>query len=192
MSVVVARVILVLLVGLALAFVPGAGARPAHAAGVVPQHGIFVVNKTLAGVGLGYTQAQVKQHWGSRYTLCTAIPLCSPKEPVWLFLPPIGEPLGVGVRFRNGKTVAVFTLGTPGVNPLSAGGLGGWKTAQGLSMFDPVTAIYSLYPAAAISTQCLSYAALSMRAGGVTSSFYVSSGTVYGFALTAQNEPICA
>ena len=120
------------------------------------------------------------------------MPLCSAKAPVWLFLPPIGEPLGVGVRFRNGKTVAVFTLGTPGVNPLSAGGLGGWKTAQGLSMFDPVTAIYSLYPAAAISTQCLSYDALSMREGAVTSSFYISSGTVYGFALTAPNEPICA
>ncbi len=181
-----------LLVGLAFAFAPEAGARSTHAAGVVPQHGIFVVDKTLAGVGLGYTQAQVKQHWGSQYTLCTALPLCSAKAPVWLFLPPIGEPLGVGVRFRNGKTVAVFTLGTPGVNPLSTGGLGGWKTKEGLSMFDPVSAIYSLYPAAAISTSCVLYEALSMRAGGVTSSFYISSGTVYGFALTASHEPICA
>ena len=181
-----------LLVVLALVFVPGAGALPAHAVGVVPQHGIFVVEKTLAGVGLGYTQAQVKQRWGSLYTLCTTKPLCSTTQPVWLFIPPIGEPLGVGVRFRNGKTVAVFTLGTPGVNPLSSGGLGGWKTAQGLSMFDPVTTIYTDYPAATISTQCVLYNALSMRAGNVTSSFYISSGTVYGFALTAANEPICA
>jgi hypothetical protein len=181
-----------LLVVLALVFVPGAGARPAHAAGVVPQHGIFVVEKTLGGVGLGYTQAQVKQHWGSQYTLCTSKPLCSAKAPVWIFVPPIGEPLGVGVRFRNGKTAAVFTLGTPGVNTLSAGGLGGWKTKEGLSMFDPVTTIYSDYPAATISTQCVLYNALSMRAGNVTSSFYISSGTVYGFALTAANEPICA
>jgi len=181
-----------LLVGLGLAFVPGAGARPEYAAGVVPQHGVFVVGKTLASVGLGYTQAQVKQHWGSQYTLCTAKPLCSSKAPVWLFIPQIGEPLGVGVRFRNGKTVAVFTLGTPGVNPLSSGGLGGWRTHEGLSMFDPVSTIYSDYPAATISTQCILYEALSMRAGNVTSSFYISSGTVYGFALTAGNEPVCA
>lgn len=181
----------ILLVALAVTCAPEAGARPGRAAGVIPQHGIFVVGKTLAGVGLGYTQAQVKQRWGSLYTLCTAKPLCTLAAPVWLFLPPIGEPLGVGVRFRNGKTVAVFTLGTPGVNPLSSGGLGGWKTNGGLGMFDPVTTIYSLYPAAAISTQCILYNALSMRAGNVTSSFYISSGTVYGFALTAPHEPIC-
>jgi len=189
---VVAKAVSVLLVGLTLAFVPAASARPEHTAGVVPQHGVFVVGKTLASVGLGYTQAQVKQHWGSQYRLCTAKPLCTLKAPVWFFLPPIGEPLGVGVRFRNGKTVAIFTLGTPGVNPLSAGGRGGWKTAEGLSMFDPVSTIYSEYPAATISTQCVLYNALSMRAGNVTSSFYISSGTVYGFALTAGNEPVCA
>ena len=58
-------------------------------------------------------------------------------------------------------------------------------------MFDSPSAIYSLYPAATISTNCIFYGALSMRQGGVTSSFYLSSGTVYGFALTAAGEPIC-
>src|SRR5438034_67356 len=80
-----------------------AQAQPARASGVIPQHGVFVVGKTLAGVGLGYTQAQVKAHWGAGYTVCTAKPQCSPTGSVWLFVPRVGEPLGVGVRFRNGK-----------------------------------------------------------------------------------------
>ena len=188
---VVARVLALLFVALAVTLVSEAQAQPARASGVIPQHGVFVVGKTLAGVGLGYTQAQVKAHSGAGYTVCTAKPQCSPTGSVWLFVPRVGEPLGVGVRFRNGKTVAVFTLGTPGVNPISAGGGGGWKTAEGLGMFDSPSAIYSLYPAATISTNCIFYGALSMRQGGVTSSFYLSSGTVYGFALTAAGEPIC-
>jgi len=112
-------------------------------------------------------------------------------QPVWLFEYHTGEPLGVAVRFRNGKTVFVFTLGAVGVNPLSAGSGGGWKTAEGLHITDPVSNIYSFYSAATISTQCVFYGAISMRQGDIISSFYTSSGTVYGFALTARGEPIC-
>jgi hypothetical protein len=165
-------------------------AGPANA-GVIPQHGVFIVGKSIAGVGLGFTQAQVKAHWGSGYTICTAKPLCSTTQPVWLFEYQIGEPLGVAVRFRNGKTVSVFTLGAVGVQPLSAGGGGGWKTAQGLHITDPVSNIYSFYSGATIQTNCILYGAISMKSDGVTSSFYTSSGTIYGFALTAPGEPIC-
>jgi len=175
----------------ALVLASGAAAHSAHAAGTIPQRGVFVVGKTLAGVGLDYTQAQVKAHWGQGYTVCTAKPLCSAAQPVWLFEYRIGEPLGVAVRFRNGRTVSVFTLGAVGVNPLSAGGGGGWKTAEGLHITDPVSNIYSFYSAATIDTQCLFYGAISMRKGNVISSFYTASGTVYGFALTATGEPIC-
>jgi len=179
-----------------LLFVPAVAAAsvvlagPANA-GVIPQHGVFVVGKTIAGVGLGFTQAQVKAHWGSGYTLCTAKPLYSAAQPVWLYEYAIGEPLGVAVRFRAGKTVSVFTLGAVGVQPLSAGGGGGWKTAQGLHITDPVSNIYSFYSAATIQTNCILYGAISMKVDGVTSSFYTSSGTIYGFALSARGEPIC-
>jgi hypothetical protein len=170
---------------------PAASAHPLGALGTIPQRGVFVVGKTLAGVGLGYSQAQVKAHWGAGYTVCTARPLCSGAQPVWLFEYTIGEPLGVAVRFRGGKTVSVFTLGAVGVNPLSAGGGGGWKTADGLHITDPVSNIYSLYSTATIETQCVFYGALSLRQGKVISSFYTASGTVYGFALTETGEPIC-
>lgn len=166
-------------------------AGTARAAGVIPQHGVFVVGKTIAGVGLGFTEAQVKAHWGSGYSVCTAKPLCSAAQPVWLYEYQLGEPLGVAVRFRDGKSASVFTLGAVGVQPLSAGGGGGWKTAEGLHITDPISDIYSFYAAATIQTNCLFYGAISMRQHGVTSSFYTASGTVYGFALTAPGEPIC-
>jgi hypothetical protein len=169
----------------------GLPAQAAHASGAIPQHGVFIVGKTLAGVGLGYTQAQVKAHWGAGYTVCTARPLCTATQPVWLYEYRVGEPLGVAVRFKNGKTVSVFTLGAVGVQPLSAGGGGGWKTAEGLRITDPISNIFSFYGAATINTNCAFYGAISMREGGVTSSFYTASGTVYGFALTAVGEPIC-
>lgn len=177
---------------LALAFSSLANARPLRATGTVPQHGIFVVGKTLGGVGLGWTKAQVEKRWGLDPKICTSAPSCSKSQPVWLYVSTVGEPLGAGVRFRDGKTASVFTLGTPGVNSLSAGGGGGWKTPQGLSFFDPISEIYSLYPQATIDTTCNSYSAISMKQDGITSSFYTSSGTVYGFALNAPREPICA
>jgi hypothetical protein len=185
------RALLLLIVVSALVSAPAAAARPAAATGVIPQQGVFVVGKTLAGVGLGFTMAQVKAHWGAGYTLCTAKPLCSATQPVWLFEYHVGEPLGVAVRFRDGKTVSVFTLGAVGVQPLSAGGGGGWKTAQGLHITDPVSDIFSFYSGATIDTNCLFYGAISLRQNGVTSSFYTASGTIYGFALTAPGEPIC-
>ncbi len=175
--------------GLALA--GAADGMAARASGSIPQHGVFVVGKTLAGVGLGMTPAQVKAHWGSYYHVCPPSAYCTAKEPVWLFEYSQGEPLGVGVRFLNGRTVAVFTLGAVGVNSLSAGGGGGWKTAEGLHITDPISELYTLYPKATIQTQCILYNAISMRQGGVTSSFYTASGTIYGFALTAPGQPVC-
>jgi hypothetical protein len=100
---------------------------------------------------------------------------------VWFFQYTRGEPLGIAVKFHNGKTVAVFTLGA----------LTGWKTNAGLKMYDPVSTIYTIYPAAAIYTKCIGFEALSMRTAKSTSSFYTASGVVYGFALTAATEKVC-
>ena len=170
-----------LLLSLALAFAPHAHAQQAHASGQLPVHGIFIPGVQLAGVKLGDTQARVQTVLGKNYRLCNpadAAILC--KEPVWLYEYPRGEPFGVATKFHNGKVVAVFTLGA----------ILGWKTADGLKTFDPVSAIYDLYQSP-IYTKCLGFEALSMRKAGIVSSFYTASGVVYGFALTLGKEPIC-
>ncbi len=171
-----------LLLSLALAFVPHAHAQQTRAAGQLPTRGIFKVGQTLAGVGIGFTQAQVTKALGTNYTLCTpasSASLC--KEPVLFFEYTRGEPLGVGVKLHNGKVTAVFTLGA----------ILGWKTSEGLKIYDPVSNIYSLYPAATIYSKCIGFEAFSFKTGKVTNSFYQSSGVIYGFALTAPGENIC-
>jgi hypothetical protein len=176
------RVTLVsLLVGLALVVVPAVGAQNARVSGQLPTRGIFVPGVSLAGVHLGFTQTKVKAVLGSNYQICTVAnsnDLC--KEPLWLFEYTRGEPLGVGVKFHLGKVSAVFTLGA----------IQGWKTKEGLKMYDPVSNIYSFYETP-IYTKCIGFEAFSQRRGAVTSSIYTASGVVYGFALTTSGEPIC-
>jgi hypothetical protein len=171
-----------LLLSLALALGSHAHAQQAQASGQLPTRGIFFPGVKLAGIGLGYTQTKVTSVLGKNYTICTPAnsrELC--REPVWLFQYTRGEPLGIAVKFHNGKTVAVFTLGA----------ITGWKTNGGLKMGDPVSNIYTVYPAAAIYTKCIGFEALSMRTAKSTSSFYTASGVVYGFALTAATEKVC-
>ena len=172
---------LTLLLSLALAVSPLAAQADARAAGALPTHGIFVMGVSLAGVKLGMTQAQVKKVLGVNYTQCTVAnspSLC--KEPVWLYEYTRGEPLVMAVRFRKGIATAVFTLGA----------VTGWKTKEGLKMYDPVTNIYSFYQTP-IYTKCLGFEALSSRRGKITTSIYTATGVVYGFALTAPGEAIC-
>jgi len=141
---------------------------------------VFVPGVSLAGIQLGFTQTRVKAALGSNYRLCTIANSNLCKEPLWLFEYQRGEPLGVAVRFHNSKVSAVFTLGA----------IQGWKTREGLKMYDPVSNIYSLYETP-ISTKCIGFEAFSMRKGTITSSIYTASGVVYGFALTAPGEAIC-
>ena len=176
------RVTLVsLLLAFALVVVPGVGAQNARVSGQLPARGIFVPGVSLAGVQLGFTQTRVKAVLGSNYQICTVAnsnDLC--KEPLWLFEYSRGEPLGVGVKFHNNKVSAIFTLGA----------IQGWKTKEGLKMYDPVSNIYSFYETP-IYTKCIGFEAFSARKGTITSSIYTASGVVYGFALTAPGEAIC-
>ena len=150
-----------LLLSLALGLTPHADAQQKHASGHLPAHGIFFVGTKLAGVKLGFTETQVTAILGRNFTLCTPANsgnLC--KEPVMLFEYTRGEPLGLAVRLHKGKVGAVFTLGA----------VAGWKTHEGLKIYDPVSNIYKLYPAAGLYTKCAGFEALSMKKGNVKSS----------------------
>jgi hypothetical protein len=79
----------------------------------------------------------------------------------------------------SGTVVAVFTLGSPL----------GWGL-KGVMMYDPVSNVYNLYgnPGTA---NCIGYSALTVKIGDSTTSFYSSSGVIYGFALTAASQSPC-
>jgi hypothetical protein len=157
----------------------GAAAPSAHerANASLPPRGILIVGKSLAGVSLGQTQAKVKSLWGGRYTNCITAPC---EDPTWLYFYATGEPLGAAVRYRNKKVIAVFTLGA----------VPGWKTAEGVKIADPASKVYELYGNPKY-TKCIGFEALSVQRNGIVTSFYLTSGVVYGFALTVPKLTVC-
>lgn len=160
---------------LALVCVPaGLAARTANQA-KLPDRGVLHPGISLAGVRVGDTAATVRRAWGSNYKLC---PDC--KYPTWFFLYPTGEPLGAAVKFKAGKVVAVFTLGSPI----------GWHTAEGLLMGEQIGRASEIYGSLGWKG-CIGYGAMSMRKGNTVTSIYTTGEAVYGFAITALAEPVC-
>jgi hypothetical protein len=140
-----------------------------------PTHGVLVPGVSLAGVRLGDTVAGVKRIWGSGYKACRE---CT--SPTWYYIYAKGEPLGAAVKFKNGRVVAVFTLGSPT----------GWRTAEGLLMGEQIDRVAALYGALGWHV-CIGYGAMSMRKGNTVTSIYTTGEAVYGFAITAPAEPVC-
>ena len=171
---------MLLVLSLVLALVPhGAAAQSAdrHASGNLPSRGVLVVGKSLAGVSLGASQETVKARWGSRYDKC-AVSEC--RDPTWMYFYPRGERVGAAVRFRNNKAIAIFTLGATF----------GWKSVEGVKIADPASKVYEFYGNPR-STKCIGFEALSVTQNGVVTSFYLTSGVVYSYALTMPGATVC-
>lgn len=147
------------------------------AATAFPSRGVVVPGQSIGSVKLGMSQARVRQLWGADYLVCS---ICG-SQTTWMYEYPGAEPLGAAVKFSPaGKVVAVFTLGSPV----------GWGV-KGVMMGDPVSNVYNLVGDAATSTNCIGYNALTVTIGSTSTSFYSSSGVVYGYALTAPAQSPC-
>jgi hypothetical protein len=156
------------------------GAGSAAAVKAFPSVGILKPGVSLGGLQLGETTAEVAARWGNGYRVCPRSQ-CAGPDTVWYYIYGTAEPLGAAVRFnRSGHVTAVFTLGSPP----------GWRTADGLLIGQGVDAATELYGTLQFSV-CLGYGAMSMRAAQTVSSIYTTGTAVYGFAITAPDEPIC-
>src|SRR5438876_5745969 len=100
------------------------------AAAAPPRAGLVVPGKSLGGLRLGATRAQVRAAWGSRFGLCRDC-----REPTWYFNYRKFEPQGAGVSFRRGRAAALFTLWSPQE----------WHTDRGLAIGDAAERIDVLY-----------------------------------------------
>jgi hypothetical protein len=156
------------IVFVAIALVASASAAP-------PRAGVVVPGKTLGGLQLGATQAQVRAKWGSRYGLCRNC-----RETTWYYNFRRSEPLGAGVAFRKGRAVALFTLWSPP----------DWHTDRGLATGDPAVRIAGLY-GSLLRTTCTNYYALTIPSRRATTAIYVFDNHVWGFALLARGQRVC-
>jgi hypothetical protein len=155
------------------------GAKPAYAAAHrvpgLPQRGVLVSGKSLAGVELGDSMATVKARWGGRFTRCGT---CKPA--MWFYwYPPPADPEGAGIQFANGRVVAVFTLGSPA----------GWRTETGIrvgQILNNPTESGSRW------ISCAGYSAKSTETTpNAVTSILTQGSAVYGFALTRPSVSPC-
>ena len=147
----------------------------ASAAASPPKAGLLVPGTSLGGVALGSSAPDVRAAWGSQFGVCRGC-----RERTWYFNYRRFAPQGVGVSFRRGRTVALFTLWRPA----------GWHTTRGLKIGDPATLITTLY-GPLLRVNCGTYAAETLRRGRTTTAFYTVDEEVWGFGLSLAGQRVC-
>jgi len=150
-----------------LAAAAAALAIAASAAAAPPRHGVLVPGRSLGGLRLGATPAQVKAAWGSTYGRCRDC-----RRETWYFTYRRFHPRGAAVQFRKGRVEAIFTLWAPQ----------GWRTTKGVYVGDNVSHVTSVYGNLA-RADCAGYYALTMPTRGGVTAFYVVGEKVFGFGL---------
>jgi hypothetical protein len=152
---------------LTAAAIAAALAAATTAAAAPPRAGVLVPGKSLGGLRLHATQADVRAAWGADFGRCRT---CG--ESTWYFTYRRFKPQGAGVAFRRGRVEAIFTLWKPA----------GWRTKQGLAIGDDASRIRQLYGPVSRS-DCGSYYALLLALPTGVTAFYVWDGKVWGFGL---------
>jgi hypothetical protein len=145
------------------------------AASAPPRAGLFVPGKSLGGVSIGMTQADVLRAWGNRHGVCRD---CA--RPTWYFNYRPFEPQGTGIVFERRRVVRVFTVWRPD----------GWRSGSGLVLGDDagkVSEVEGPYR----EERCPNYKALVVRTGKVESVFYVFHGRLWAFGLMRAGRSPC-
>jgi hypothetical protein len=154
-----------LAIGLAAAAIVLAGS--ASSATALPRNGLFEPGRSLGGLRLGMTPAQVRAAWGTNFGRCRG---CA--ATTWYFNYAPFAPEGAGVEFRRGRVDAIFTLWSPA----------GWHTPAGLRIGDDEARVTEFY-GGLNRAECGSYRVLLSPRGRVVSAFSIVSGRVWSFAL---------
>lgn len=150
-------------------------ALAAPAAAAPPGAGVLVPGRSLGGIELGATKAEVERRWGRAYGVCRG---CAGET--WYFNYYAFQPRGAGVEWRNGRAVALFTI----YQPL------GWRTPKGLELNDPASRITGIYGPLK-RTECGSYSALALTGRNATTAFYVLGDRLWAFGLSRPGTPLC-
>lgn len=154
--------------GLALAAATSAFAAP-------PDAGVLVPGRSLGGIELGATKAELERHWGRAYGVCRGC-----ERETWYFNYFAFQPRGAGVELRDGRVAAVFTLYQPP----------GWRTAKGLRLGDSAARVTQVY-GALVRRDCGHYAVLELPGRRATTAFYLLDERLWAFGLSRPGVPLC-
>jgi hypothetical protein len=140
-----------------------------------PGAGELVPGRSLGGLRLGMTLAQVETAWGRAYGRCRS---CA--RPTLYFNLYAHRPEGAGVELRRGRLSAVFTLWAPGA----------WQTTRGLRIGDSAAEATATYGPME-RTGCRGYHALTLTSRRAVTAIYVVGTEVWGFGLLARDAAVC-
>jgi hypothetical protein len=141
----------------------------------LPHPGVLVPGKSLGGVRLGMTPAEVRAQWGNGFGRCRG---CA--QETWYFNYRAFQPEGAAVRFAKGRVDAVWTLWEPA----------GWRTSDGLRLGVPAPQLNARY-GALVTISCGTADALIRTKGRVTSVYYVFDDKLWGFGLNRPGAIPC-
>jgi hypothetical protein len=140
-----------------------------------PSGGLFTPGKSVAGVRLGMTRAQVLGAWGTRHGVCRGC-----KESTWYFNERPFRPQGTGAVFEGGRVVHAFTVWQPE----------DWTTPAGLVLGDEGGAVGDAY-GLLTERACPGYTALQLEEDRAWSVFYVYHDELWGFGLMKPGRSPC-
>ncbi|HZB23837.1 MAG TPA: hypothetical protein VE444_08330 [Gaiellaceae bacterium] len=141
----------------------------------LPQEGVLVPGRSLAGVELGATERQARRTLGPFVGVCRG---CDRRT--LYFTRGEFEETGVGAEFVRGRAVALYTLGMPR----------GWRTRSGLRL-GAAELEFADANRGALRTECGHYSALSVRRGRAVTVFWVRAGTLWAFGIQRPSVPLC-
>jgi hypothetical protein len=147
----------------------------APAASAPPGAGVLIPGRSLGGIELGTTKAEVERSWGRAYGVCDGC-----RHETWYFNYYAFQPRGAGVELRAGKVAAIFTLYQPA----------GWHTNRGLRLGDFEERVTSLY-GSLVRRQCGGYSVLVLPGRNATTAFYVLDDRLWAFGLYRPGLPLC-
>jgi len=145
------------------------------AAAEPPAGGLFRPGRSVAGVELGMTKAQVLARWGDRHGVCRD---CT--RTTWYFNERPFRPQGMGAVFERGRVVHAFTVWQPEQ----------WRTPEGLELGAPGGEIGATY-GELTERRCAGYTALVRDHAASRSVFYVYEDEAWGFGLARAGANPC-
>jgi hypothetical protein len=145
------------------------------AAAALPRQGTLVPGRSLGGVRLGETAAQVRAALGRSYGVCRGCVV-----PTWYFTYLRFDRRGLAVELTRGRVSAVYTLWQPG----------GWSAPHSLQLGAAQAQVTSV-AGPLIPIACAGYDALVRDARHARTVYYVVNGKLWGFGLLRTRENPC-
>ena len=141
----------------------------------LPQPGVLVPGKSLAGISLGAREAKVRAAWGPQVGVCSG---CRRRTLYFTYGP--FNPVGVGAEFVRRRVVALYTLWSPS----------GWRTREGVTLGAGELTVTGTYRGM-VRADCGHYYAFTLRRSRVATAFWFRDGVLWAFGLLRPSLGVC-